>query len=277
MNNTVLRSITGLGFLAVMIGGLLWCKFSFAAIILTIMVMMLVEFYRMTMGTSYKFSRILAILAGAILFILTFLSKSYEEIPGKFVFLSIIPVFIVMVNSLYVKDKTEFGKFANLYAGILYIAVPMTLTNFAVFDSGFNYNGLTLICFFAIIWGSDVGAYVFGCTLGQKYGGKLFPEISPKKSWIGFWGGFVTAVAVAVGLHYAGWLELPLGYCIILAVLMDIAGVYGDLLESQWKRHYVLKDSGHGIPGHGGFLDRFDSSLLAIPMGIICLEVFSML
>ncbi|MCM1178345.1 MAG: phosphatidate cytidylyltransferase [Bacteroidales bacterium] len=277
MKNTVVRTISGIGFLAVMIGALMWCKFSFAVLMMVIMGMMMFEFFRMTMGKSYKFSQILAILAAEILFMLTFLSKSYD-IPGKMVMLAIIPVFIVMVNSLYVRDKTEFGKFANLYTAMLYIAVPLSLTNFAVFDRiDGSYSGLLIVCFFAIVWGSDVGAYVFGITLGRRFGKKLFPEISPKKSWVGFWGGFASAIAVAVGLHYAGWLDLPVLHCVILAVVMDVAGVYGDLIESQWKRHYTIKDSGVAIPGHGGFLDRFDSALMAIPVGIIVMELLNVL
>jgi phosphatidate cytidylyltransferase len=133
------------------------------------------------------------------------------------------------------------------------------------------------LSFFAIVWGSDVGAYLFGITLGQKYGKKLFPSISPKKSWIGFWGGMLMAVAVAIILHYVGLLQFTILHCILLAVLLDIAGVYGDLIESQWKRHYNVKDSGNLIPGHGGLLDRFDSALIAIPIGVIYLVVVNSL
>lgn len=276
MKNLIVRTLSGIGFLAVMIGALLWCRFSFAALMLWIMGMMMFEFFRMTMGTSYKFSQMLAILAAVTLFALTFLYKSYD-IPGKMVILSIIPIFIVMIDSLYVKDKTEFGKFANLYTAILYIAVPMSLTNLAVFDPHGNYDGLLLLCFFAIIWGSDVGAYLFGCTFGQKYGKKLFPEISPKKSWIGFWGGFAVAIAVAIVLHYTGLLNLSLVKSIALGIVINISGVYGDLIESQWKRHYSVKDSGNSIPGHGGYLDRFDSALTALPMGIIFMEMVDLL
>lgn len=277
MKNVVVRTISGIGFIAVVLGCLLWCKFSFAALMLWITAAMMYEFFRLTMGTSYWFSRLLTILAACILFILTFLSESYESVPGKMIMLAAIPVFIVMIDSLYVKDKTEFGKFANLYTAILYIAIPMTLTNFAVFSPDGTYSGLYMVCFFAIIWGSDVGAYCFGITLGQKYGRKLFPSISPKKSWIGFWGGLFTSVLISVALHYLNILDLPLYHCIILAVLMDVAGVYGDLIESQWKRHYEIKDSGKGIPGHGGYLDRFDSALLAIPVGIVYLELINVL
>lgn len=276
MKNLIVRTLSGIGFLAIMTGALLWCRFSFAVLMLWIMGMMMFEFFRMTMGPSYRFSQFLAILAGGILFILTFLFKSYD-IPGKMVILALIPVFIVMIDSLYVKDKTEFGKFANLYTAILYIAVPMSLSNFAVFDTSGNYSGVLLLCIFAIIWGSDVGAYLFGCTLGQKYGKRLFPEISPKKSWVGFWGGFAVAVGVSVALHYTGILQMSLVKSIALGIIITVSGVYGDLIESQWKRHYSVKDSGKGIPGHGGYLDRFDSALTAIPMAIIFMEMANLL
>ena len=85
------------------------------------------------------------------------------------------------------------------------------------------------------------------------------------------------AVAVAVALYYAGIFQFDLLHCILIAILLCIAGVYGDLIESQWKRHYGVKDSGNIIPGHGGLLDRFDSALIAIPIGIIYLVVLNVL
>ncbi len=263
-----------------MVVALLLNKYLFAAVMIFIMATMMHEFFKMTMGDEYKFSRALAIFAAVTLFALTFLYRGHVwNFPGRLVILAMIPIFIVMINSLYVKDKTDFGKFANLYTAILYIAVPMTLTNFAVFSLGGEFSGHLLLGFFIIIWASDVGAYMFGMALGQRFGKKLFPEISPKKSWIGFWGGFLMAIATAIVLHRTGF--LPESYrlvnCIVLAVLMNISGVYGDLVESQWKRHYALKDSGNLIPGHGGMLDRFDSALFAIPVGVIYLMVHNIL
>ena len=85
------------------------------------------------------------------------------------------------------------------------------------------------------------------------------------------------AIAVAMILHYAGLMPFTLLHCVFLAVLLDVAGVYGDLIESQWKRHYNVKDSGNLIPGHGGLLDRFDSALIAIPIGVIYLVVANLL
>ena len=276
MNNFLNRTISGIGFVAIMLAALLTNKYIFGTVMLLSLIIMMREFLRMTCGKNYWFSQILSILAGATLFTLIFLFKGFN-FPGRLVILAFVPVFVLMINSLYVKDKTRFDKFSNLYAVLIYIAVPWSLLNFAVFNSTGEFNGVLLLCFFAIIWGTDVGAYMFGITLGQKYGKKLFPSISPKKSWIGFWGGIFMAVAVAVILHYLGIFCFDLIHCISIALLLSVTGVYGDLIESQWKRHYDVKDSGSIIPGHGGLLDRFDSALIAIPIGIIYLVVMNVL
>ena len=86
-----------------------------------------------------------------------------------------------------------------------------------------------------------------------------------------------TSILVAIALHFAGLFPYNLLHGIALAILLDVMGVYGDLIESQWKRHYEIKDSGNAIPGHGGLLDRFDSALIGIPIGIIYLVVMNVL
>lgn len=277
MNNLIKRTISGIAFAVIMLAAFLTNKYVFGAVMLFALIVMMREFLQMTCGKEYRYSQILSIMAGVILFVLVYLFKGFN-FPGRLVILAFVPVFILMINSLYVKDKTRFDKFANLYTALIYIAVPWSVLNFAVFNADGDFNGRLLLCFFCIIWGSDVGAYCFGMALGQKYGKKLFPSISPKKSWIGFWGGMLTAVLVSVALYFAGVFPMEAGsqrfdllHCVIIAVLLDIAGVYGDLIESQWKRHYNVKDSGKLIPGHGGLLDRFDSALIAIPIGIIYL------
>lgn len=283
MNNFVKRTISGVGFAAIMLAAFLTNKFVFGAVMLFALVVMMWEFLRMTCGKEYRYSQILSILAGATLFTLVWLFKGFN-FPGRLVILAFVPVFILMINSLYVKDKSRFNKFANLYTAIIYIAVPWSVINFAAFDPAGEFNGMLLLSFFVIIWSSDVGAYIFGITLGQKYGKKLFPSISPKKSWIGFWGGMLMAVGISIVLHFTGIFPLTSGrhtfdlvHCIVIAVLLNVAGVYGDLIESQWKRHYDVKDSGNIIPGHGGLLDRFDSALIAVPIGIIYLVAWDVL
>ena len=276
MNNFVKRTLSGIGFAAIMLAALLTNKFVFGFVMLLSLVVMMREFLHMTCGSEYRYSQALSIFAGATLFLLVFLYKGFD-MPGRFVILAMVPVFGLMINSLYLKDKKDFHKFANLYTSILYIAVPWALFNFAAFNTDSQFSGILLLSFFGIVWASDVGAYMFGITLGQKYGKKLFPSISPKKSWIGFWGGVFTAVVVAVLLQRFGILDFSMLHSMILAVLINVASVYGDLIESQWKRHYNIKDSGNLIPGHGGLLDRFDSALVAIPVGVIYLVVTNLL
>lgn len=276
MTNFVKRTISGIGFAAIMLAAFLTNEYVFGAVMLFSLVVMMWEFLQMTCGKNYRYSQFLSILSGATLFILTYLYKGFD-FPGRLVILAFVPVFLLMINSLYLKDKSYFDKFSNLYAVLVYIAVPWSVLNFAVFNADGDFNGLLLLCFFAIIWGTDVGAYMFGITLGQKYGKKLFPSISPKKSWIGFWGGMVTAVLTAVSLHYLDLFRFELVHCICMSVLLCVTGVYGDLIESQWKRHYEVKDSGNIIPGHGGLLDRFDSALIAIPIGVIYLVIMNVL
>lgn len=276
MNNFAKRTLSGIGFAAIMLAALLTNEYVFGVVMLFSLIVMMKEFLSMTCGEEYRYSQALSIISGAFLFALVFFYKAFD-FPGRLVILAFVPVFLLMINSLYLKDKSRFDKFANLYTALIYIAVPWSLLNFAVFNGCGEFNGTLLLCFFCIIWGTDVGAYIFGITLGQKYGKKLFPSISPKKSWIGFWGGLFTAIGVAVALHYAGMFCFEIHHCIFMGALLCVAGVYGDLIESQWKRHYNVKDSGNIIPGHGGLLDRFDSALIAIPIGIIYLVVLNVL
>lgn len=276
MKNLIIRTLSGIGFIGVILCCLLINKYLFAALIIAVMIGMMSEFYEMTMGNLYRFSRLLAISAGVVLFVLIFLAAT-ANLPIEFVTCAMLPVFVVMVNSLYVRDKKDFGKFSNIYTGLLYIAIPLALSTLIAVDREGTLNGLLLLCFFIIIWCSDIGAFLFGVTLSKKLPKKLFPEISPKKSWIGFWGGFLCAILAGVALHYLQWLEFPLIHCIGLAIVMHIAGVYGDLFESQWKRYYKVKDSGNILPGHGGLMDRFDSTLLAVPTGVIYLIIMNLL
>ena len=87
----------------------------------------------------------------------------------------------------------------------------------------------------------------------------------------------LTAILVSLAFYFTGLFKYNIAHCIAMAIILDIAGVYGDLIESQWKRHYEVKDSGYIIPGHGGLLDRFDSALLAIPSGVMYLIIMDLI
>lgn len=276
MRSILIRTISGICFLVIMVLGLTLNEYLYAALLSFMIISMMAEFYKMTMGKNYRFSRILGIISGEFFFLLTFSVGAFGQ-PISILALFFLPLLIVMINSLYVKDKSEFGEFSFLYTGILYISVPLALSSFLVFRHGEPFDGLLMLCFFIIIWAMDVGAYVAGSFLGQKYGKKLYPQISPRKSWIGFWGGMVAGILAALIIYWIGWFSFNWLHCFMLGIVMSIAGTYGDLFESQWKRHFSQKDSGTIIPGHGGMLDRFDSALFAIPAGVIYMMLFRLL
>ena len=192
MNNTVKRTLSGICFLAIVIGGLLVNKYLYAALITFMMVTMLYEFYRMTMGELFPRTRALAIVLGCCSFLTLFFVMAFR-LDIRLVGVSAILLLVLMVSTLMVKDKADFKLFSFLYTGLLYIAAPLTLSSFVVLDQAGQFDGRPMLAFFIIIWASDVGAYCIGMLLG-KYSKKLFPSVSPKKTWAGFWGGLVFAV-----------------------------------------------------------------------------------
>ena len=275
MNGTVKRSIFGVLFLAVMLGGLLFYETLYVILFAFITGVMLFEFYRMTMGESFKDLQRSGIVVGVFIF----LAANYYFFSGHletFVSFSIIGLLYLMVRSIIRKDHTDFLKTGYLYAGLLYIGLPLALSNAVVSHTG-EYSGLLMVAFFCIIWASDVGAYCFGMLFGQKsWSKKMCPSISPKKSWAGFWGGMLMAMLAGAILYWTGLFTFPLWHCLIVSALMHGMGVLGDLFESLWKRAAGIKDSGNLIPGHGGLMDRFDSALFAIPTGYIYLLLFGL-
>jgi CDP-diglyceride synthetase len=275
MNNTVKRTLSGICFLAIVIAGLLVNKYLYAALITFMMVTMLYEFYRMTMGELFPRTRGLAIVLGCCSFLTLFFVLAFR-LEIRLVGVSAILLLVLMISTLMVKDKADFKLFSFLYTGLLYIAAPLTLSSFVVLDQAGNFDGRPMLAFFIIIWASDVGAYCVGMLLG-KYSKKLFESVSPKKTWAGFWGGLAFAVLAGLILIWTGLWTYPWYHAIILSVIMHVAGVFGDLFESQWKRVCEIKDSGNIIPGHGGMMDRFDSALFAIPAGVIYLVIIGLL
>ena len=278
MNSSLkLRTVSGIVFVLVMLGCLLFSPYLYAALIIYMMVGMMHEFYAMTMGDIFKVPRILAIASGIIFFTLLFCFFSYR-IPAKLISLGMIPMTATMLSLLFDKDrKGRLKDFSHIFTGFVYIAVPLSLSTFIALKDG-SFSCILLICFFVIIWCSDIGAYTVGMALGRKEDSrKLCPDISPKKTWIGFWGGMAFSIIAAIVLKLTGLLNIHWLHCIALAMMMHVAGVLGDLFESAWKRACGVKDSGKAIPGHGGLLDRFDSTLMAVPVGTIYLALFNLL
>lgn len=270
MKDIIIRTLSGILFIGVMLGGLLVDKFLFAALFILMIVGMMAEFYRMTFGDKFRYPRLVAILTGVTFFVLIFCNCVWD-FPLRYTSITIIPLIVLMAMSIYSHDRGDFPLFSHIYAGLLYIAVPISVSSFLAFDGNGNFDGKLLLYLFIIIWSSDVGAYLFGFLLGRRFPAKLFPSISPKKTWVGFAGGAVCSILAALVMTLAGALSYPVLHGVGLALVMHVAGVYGDLFESLWKRIYDLKDSGNIIPGHGGLLDRFDSSIMALPSALVYL------
>lgn len=177
---------------------------------------------------------------------------------------------------LYKKfERKPFTNIAFTFLGLFYVAVPFALLNIAAYENGIYNFQIMFGCLF-ILWASDTGAYFAGTLFGKR---KLFERISPKKSWEGFAGGAILALAFAYGLPYFfEWIGvmsfLTPNYWMIIGAIIIIGGTFGDLVESLLKRSIEIKDSGDSLPGHGGFLDRFDGLLISAPFIVAFLEIF---
>jgi len=275
MKELAIRTLVGAAYLVVMVGCILFCKWAYFALFLFVMIQIMVEFQRMNMGKEFCPAQVLCILTGASVFTLYFCHLAVG-LPARFISLAFVPLFIMMTCTLFAEDKTNYKLNSILFTSILYVALPFTIATRLVFNQGV-FHGDILLCFFAMIWLSDTGAYIFGMLLGQKYGPKLCPSISPHKSWIGVGGGLLFTIGAAIAMQSMGFLPYSIGHCIALAVIVDVTGVLGDLFESQWKRINGLKDSGNIMPGHGGLFDRFDSAMMALPMAVVYMLCFNLL
>lgn len=276
MNNLLKRTIFGALYLVVMVFGIIWDRAIFTALFAFILMVGLREFYAMGLGRRYIVQQKIATLCA----ILAYLNLAYRCFFGGQMDLWWVPMllmFAIPVSTVFVREFEDFSSFGLIYAGLGYVALPIVLLPLVMMD-GEVFDGWLLLSFFIIIWASDVGAYCVGTLLGQNPDSrKLAPAISPKKSWWGVAGGVVLGIGASALLSYLTWMPFPMIHCLALGFLVSAAGITGDLFESMWKRHFHVKDSGSLIPGHGGMLDRIDSSLVAIPLAYVYLLAFSLI
>ncbi|MEO1652099.1 MAG: phosphatidate cytidylyltransferase, partial [Bacteroidota bacterium] len=165
--------------------------------------------------------------------------------------------------------KTSFEQIGITLLGLVYVMLPFASLHLAVFWEGqFHYQ--IILGIFFIVWIHDIGAYFIGSRYGRR---QLFPRISPNKSWEGTVGGAILAWTMAFLL--AQYLQdLSLAQWLVIASIIIVLGTHGDLIESMLKRNIRLKDSSEILPGHGGFLDRFDNLLISAPFIALFLKIF---
>lgn len=281
MNNLLKRTVSGVIYAATLLTCTLYSKWTFAVMLIAFTALMVHEFLKMTVGGKWPLLRALNIITACTFATAVFFCRAIPDFGGGYIFLCAIPLAAMMISSLYIKDKEDYGKTSYLYTSLLYISLPMAMTSFIVMDGRGNFSGLLLVSFYILIWMSDIGAYLVGMSLGRVFTAKLFPSVSPKKSWAGFWGGMVIAVASGTVMQLTGFFSRAISpdftwyHAAALSLIMNVSSVFGDLFESQWKRFAGVKDSGNAIPGHGGFLDRLDSTLFASMAGTVYLIIFN--
>jgi phosphatidate cytidylyltransferase len=277
-NNLTQRLITAILGAFVIIAGTAYSPWAYFAIFLFICVCSIREFYKLSLLEGLVPLKTLGTLGAITIFSLSFFIER-QLIPYQYYFL-VFPLFsLVYMIKLYKKaEQKPFTNIANTFLGVFYIAIPFALLNHAVFRDEVSADGVLIkgykpeiiIGILLILWASDTGAYFAGTFFGKR---KLFERISPKKSWEGFWGGAALALGMTYGISIF-FHTLPLLDWLIVGVLIIIGGTFGDLVESLLKRSIEIKDSGKSLPGHGGFLDRFDGLFISAPLIVAYLEVF---
>nr|WP_036931514.1 phosphatidate cytidylyltransferase [Hoylesella pleuritidis] len=278
----MVRTITGVLFIAIMVSGFLRPQ---AMVFLFSLITGLTIWEYCSLVNELKtvtVNRFIATVAGVYFFLaVAGINSGYIQTNGVFVpyLLTIVYLF---VSELYTRNENAIHDWAYTMLSQMYIALPFSMINVLAFrqapDGDIHYYYLLPLSVFIFLWTNDTGAYCSGSLLGKH---KLFPRISPAKSWEGSIGGtlFVLIAAAVVGYLESQSNALS-GLTIVqwlgLGLVVTVFGTWGDLVESLFKRTLGIKDSGNILPGHGGMLDRFDSSLMAIPASVVYLYTLSL-
>ena len=277
-SNLVKRTITGVLFVVVLVGCILYSPLSFGLLFTFIAALSVHEFgHLVNAGGEVKINRTITSLGGAYL-CLALMGFCTQATDAR-VFLPYLALLLyLMITELYLKHKNPLGNWAFSMMSQLYVALPFALLNVLAFhnldasSSGVAYNPVLPLSIFIFLWLNDTGAYCVGSLLGKH---RLFERISPKKSWEGsIGGGLLTLAGSLVLAHYFSFLSV--WQWLGLALVVVVFGTWGDLTESLLKRQLHIKDSGNILPGHGGMLDRFDSALMAIPAAVVYLSLLSL-
>ena len=289
MKNLITRTIFGILFVVVMVGGMVWRPDTFILLFAVITGMTVWEFTSLlNQRKDIQVNRFISTVAAVYLHLAT-AAWCVGMADG---FIAYVPYVITMVyllvSELYLKQPNPIANWACTMLAQMYIAMPFAMVNILAFRINNTgepaYNWMLPLSIFIFLWTNDTGAYCTGSLFGKH---KLFPRVSPGKSWEGSIGGAILVVAAAAAI---AWLEnvevadkdmppalLSMTVWIGLGLVVVVFGTWGDLVESLFKRTLGIKDSGNILPGHGGMLDRFDSSLLAIPMAVVYLYTISLL
>lgn len=270
MSNLQQRVIAAVVGVLVILLAIWYSDWTCALLFLVISALTQIEFYRLLGLDGNQPLTYYGTLVGCLTVVLTFLVEK-GFIDEQAYYLICPAANMIFLIKLYKKrDLKPFTNIGFTFLGIIYVAVPFALMNVIALRGGTYHPWIIFGCLL-LLWASDIGAYFAGTKFGRR---KLFERVSPKKSWEGSVGGAIAAGIIALGLGiFSPELTAWQWYCI--GAIIVVTGTYGDLVESLFKRSIAIKDSGSSIPGHGGFLDRFDGLLLAAPFIVTFLKIFT--
>ena len=269
LTNLQQRIIAAIVGVSIILTATLYSEWSFILLFTAISTLTQLEFYKLLGLDGNQPLKTYGTLCGIGLNLLTFtIEKGYLNHAHYFLICPLVSM--IFFIKLYKRDDLKpFTNIGFTFLGLIYVALPFSLLSVMALRS-YDYNPEVILGSLFLLWATDVGAYIAGTLYGKR---KLFERVSPKKSWEGAAGGAISALLVALALGYFFHTVAPWQwYCI--AIIITVSGTYGDLVESLFKRSIAIKDSGNSIPGHGGFLDRFDGLLLSAPFTVTFLELF---
>jgi phosphatidate cytidylyltransferase len=245
--------------------------YTFAILFLLLSLFSANEFCNLIGSTGNKLNKMLVLPLTGILFIFSFLS-AFVFSSNKLI-VTAIPLFFLpfIVEIFGNQNQKRFNVSVYEIAALVYIAIPFSLTNYlSVVDGKYTYQ--LLLPIFILIWANDTFAYLTGITIGRT---KFFEKISPKKTWEGTIGGIIFTMVFGYFLNH--YFPILTGkQWMLIAMVVSFFGIIGDLVESMLKRNLGIKDSGFFLPGHGGFLDRFDSFIFAVPFVYVVISWFNL-
>lgn len=270
LSNLQQRTISGLIGAALMISLIVLNEYTFIFLITALALASLHEFnHLISTKTEARPNKFMTMLC-AFFSIQVFFLVEKNILPSNSYYLSVPLISIIFTAQLYRKSTNPFQDIAFTILSLVYTIVPFLFFQKIAFINHSTYSWKIVFGLFFILWASDIGAYVAGKSFGKH---KLFPSVSPGKTWEGSIGGTIFSIAMAYGISMY-WTDLSMIQWLGTAIIIVIFGMYGDLVESSLKRSINIKDSGTMIPGHGGFLDRFDGLYLSLPVVYSYLQFF---